>query len=137
MRRNVKADEIIKVLNDLCEKFGIAIDWSSKNVLPYVQKLGERIVAYEFWTSIVWIVINLLLVVGSIVVIKKIYKWSDSEDYDCDWDGFNIFCVGICIIVALACFACMLTQVFDIVTCLVFPEKAIIESCMDIYNTYN
>lgn len=132
----MEADEIIKVLNDLCEKFGIAIDWSSKNVLPYVQKLGERIVAYEFWTSIVWIVINLLLVVGSIVIIKKICKWYDSEDYDNDWDGLNIFGIGICIIAALVCSVSIIAQVFDIVTCLVFPEKVIIESCMNIHNTY-
>lgn len=132
----MKADEIIKVLNDLCEKFGVAIDWSSKNVLPYIQKLGERIVAYEFWTSIVWIVVNLLLVVGSIVIIKKICKWYDSKDYDSDWDGLNIFGIGICIIAALVCSVNIIAQVFDIVTCLVFPEKVIMESCMNIYNTY-
>lgn len=29
--------EVIKVLDALVEKFGIAIDWTSANVLPYLQ----------------------------------------------------------------------------------------------------
>ena len=31
-------DEIIKVINDLCGKFGIAIDWTSSNVIPYLEE---------------------------------------------------------------------------------------------------
>lgn len=33
------SQEIIKVLDNLCEKFGIAIDWTSQNVKPYLQEL--------------------------------------------------------------------------------------------------
>lgn len=29
------SDEIIKVLDDLSKRAGIAIDWTSQNVLPY------------------------------------------------------------------------------------------------------
>jgi len=46
------ANEIIKVLDNLGEKFGIAIDWSSANVVPYLQDLMTRIVKYETYTSI-------------------------------------------------------------------------------------
>lgn len=28
--------QIIEVLDNLCEKFGVVIDWNAKNVLPYV-----------------------------------------------------------------------------------------------------
>ena len=31
------SDQIIKVLDNLCDKFGLAIDWSSKNVQPYLR----------------------------------------------------------------------------------------------------
>lgn len=132
----MKADEIIKVLNDLCEKFGIAIDWSSKNVLPYIQKLGDRIVAYELWTSVIWILVNLLLFVVSIIVFVKVTKWCNSEDFDDVYETLVWLCCIATVGGIIACFCFMIKEVFDIVTCLVFPEKVIVESCMEIYNTY-
>lgn len=35
------SNEIIKVLDDLSERLGIAIDWSSQNVMPYLQDLMD------------------------------------------------------------------------------------------------
>lgn len=33
------SEEVIKILDALAEKFGLAIDWTSANVLPYLQQL--------------------------------------------------------------------------------------------------
>ena len=52
-------DEIIKVLDDLSEWLGIAVDWTSQNVLPYLQELCDKYISYEIWTSIVYILICL------------------------------------------------------------------------------
>lgn len=30
------SDQIINVLDALCEKFGLVIDWTSENVVPYL-----------------------------------------------------------------------------------------------------
>lgn len=46
------SDEIIKILDDLGQRFGIAIDWSSQNVMPYLQDLISRYIKYETMTSI-------------------------------------------------------------------------------------
>lgn len=46
------SDEIIKILDDLGQRFGIAIDWSSQNVMPYLQDLVRRFTTYEIATSI-------------------------------------------------------------------------------------
>ena len=35
------SDGIIKVLDSLADKFGIAIDWTSSNILPYLQGFNE------------------------------------------------------------------------------------------------
>ena len=37
------SNEIITILEYLCDKLGIAVDWSSKNVIPYVQELSIRV----------------------------------------------------------------------------------------------
>lgn len=46
------SDEIIKVLDALAEKFGIAVDWTRQNIQPYIEDLCHRIVGYELTTSI-------------------------------------------------------------------------------------
>ena len=44
--------EIIKILDALAEKAGLAIDWTSANVFPYLQQLCSKYVTYEITTSI-------------------------------------------------------------------------------------
>lgn len=49
------SDQIIQVLDNLCEKFGLAIDWTSENVIPYLTTLCTKLVSYEIWTSVAWL----------------------------------------------------------------------------------
>lgn len=34
------SEDIIKVLDNLAQKFGIAIDWTSQNAMPYLEDLA-------------------------------------------------------------------------------------------------
>ena len=34
--------EIIAIFDDLAERFGVAIDWTSANVMPYLQELFAK-----------------------------------------------------------------------------------------------
>lgn len=36
------SEQIISVLDALCEKFGIAINWTEENVIPYVEILCKN-----------------------------------------------------------------------------------------------
>ena len=63
------SNEIIKVLEYLGEKFGIAIDWTQQNVLPYVQDLAGRFVKYYTIKEIISVVICALMgIVGFVFV---------------------------------------------------------------------
>ena len=55
------SDEIIKILDDLGQRFGVAIDWSSQNVMPYLQNLMSRFVKYETATSILWMLLGVII----------------------------------------------------------------------------
>lgn len=60
------SDEIIKVLDALCDKFGIAVDWSSQNILPYIETLMDKCVTYEVSTSLFWMLLAFIgLCVGA------------------------------------------------------------------------
>lgn len=65
------SDEVIKILDALTERLGLAIDWSSSNVLPYFQQLCNKYVTYEITTSIIWIVIGIALLLGGRYLFLK------------------------------------------------------------------
>lgn len=78
------SEEIIKVLDNLGEKFGIAIDWTNQNVMPYLQNLMEKFITYRTATGISQIIIWTVLIIVLIIVICKLTKWSKSETYNKD-----------------------------------------------------
>lgn len=130
------SEEVIKILDALAEKFGLAIDWTSANVLPYLQQLCSKYVTYEIATSIVWMLIGIcLLFVGKYVIEKAKYCWGKyKEDRYSDYD-YGVMLLGIlagCVIVVGI--AVILYQTFDIVTCITFPEKIIIEELQAVYS---
>lgn len=76
------SEEIIKVLNDLGERFGIAIDWTSQNIMPYLEDLASRYIAYNNLIAIVQIVISIILIIIGTVCIIKLLKWKNGENYN-------------------------------------------------------
>lgn len=111
------SSQIIEVLNDLCMKFGMAIDWSQENVTPYLQELAGKYISWEVATSWAWIVLGVVLILIGIIACIVEFK----TDMTC---GF-LFVVS-CFAIVIGVFA-VGDQVFDILTCQYFPEKAIFE----------
>ena len=112
------SDEIIKLLDDLGQRFGIAIDWSSENVMPYLKDLMSRYIDYEVMTSIAWIVIGTILLIGGIVFNIVFIK------NGCDCALLISIGVAICGAVMIVMIG---VQVFDIIACYTIPEQVIIE----------
>lgn len=132
------SEEIIKVLDTLGEKFGVAINWTSENVMPYLQKLCGKYVTYEIATSIVWLLIGVfLLFIGKYLIDKTKQYWKKYEEED-GYSDYDIMAIvfgilaGCAILIGIIVTLC---QTFDIVTCLTFPEKILIEEMQSIYQT--
>ena len=124
------SNEIIKLLDDLGRRFGIAIDWSSENVLPYLKDLMSRFTSYEIMTSIAWIVIAVAGIVGCSIAIYAINKYTNKMLQKRPYSDWNIAKALLIILfsVMIGCFAlCIITQVCDIITCYTIPEKMIFE----------
>ena len=68
------SEEIIKVLDALAEKFGLAVDWTSANVVPYLEQLCGNYVNYEIATSVVRIMLWLLFFIVGIICSKIVHK---------------------------------------------------------------
>lgn len=110
------SDQIIAVLNDLCAKFGVAIDWSTENVVPYVTELCDRYIRYEIATSVAWALI--VTIVPAILLIIA-HKYSDED--------VSIPCNIIGWVGAVIAFITVSFQIFDIIECVTIPEKTIFE----------
>lgn len=112
------SSEIIEVLDYLGEKFGIAIDWTSNNVLPYLQTLVDKFIKWEISTSIVWVVIAAFVIVAMIVLINlKGIREINEETYGMLWIPIIVSIIVSFIVICI--------QIFDIIECNVFPEKAL------------
>ena len=112
------SSEIIEVLDYLGEKLGIAIDWTSSNVLPYLQTLADKFIKWEISTSIVWIVIATFAIITMIVLMNLKGVREINEETD------GILWIPI-IALILTSFMIICVQIFDIVECNIFPEKAL------------
>jgi predicted ferric reductase len=117
--------QIIEVLDAVCQKFGLAIDWSQQNILPYVQQLGEKVVNYELWTSVMWLVIGVIGMIITGLAIRHSLKGYKEACYS--EEGFYLF-VGLLATLGLL-ISCLIVgqQVMDIIACKTFPEKVVVD----------
>ena len=111
------SSQIIEILDYLGEKLGIAIDWSSDNVLPYIQMLCEKYINFEISTSVAWIVIGVIIAIIGICLI--------AFDAKNKWEYVGPTVIGAIILVITILIICV--QIFDIIKCNTFPELQIIE----------
>ncbi len=81
------SEEIIKVLDELGKRFGIVIDWSNQNIIPYLQELLKRFICYRNITACVWITISIAITIGGVVMLEFLNKWIKSDNYN--RDNFN------------------------------------------------
>lgn len=116
------SNQIIAVLDAICEKFGIVIDWTASNIMPYLQDLCKRIVSYEIATSVAWIVLQVVIVVLAFHIRnKKVKPIAESDGDDYSLSGYTI----VCAIITVIAFIVICVQAVDIVRALTIPEITI------------
>lgn len=126
------SNEIIKVLDDLGRRMGIAIDWSSKNVMPYIEDLANRFIQWVVTTSCIWLVVGIAMIVTGTAFATNIWRKRDNYCYFGDIDDsmtvlfvLNIFSVIVgAIIVAV--------QGADIIQAIYLPEATIYSYIQDL-----
>lgn len=125
------SEEIIKIFDYIGEKFGIAIDWSNANVVPYIQELCGRYINWEIATSVVWMLIGFVILMF-LIPVRKRYKehkkdYKDGKIGYCDYSDYTFTANLISIGLAILGLSFVLTQIFDIIRCICIPELQIYE----------
>jgi hypothetical protein len=133
-------NEVIKVLDHLCDKFGIAIDWTSANVMPYLQDLMSRIVKYGIYQNVSDIIYCLILLSIIALITRKLYKTSykyasiydETNEYD-DKSNAMFFTtafmisLAITVITSIIVLCSIKASVDEIIELSTVPEKYVIE----------
>ena len=125
------SEEIIKVLDELGKRFGIVIDWSNQNIIPYLQELLKRFICYRNITACVWIIILIAMTISGVVMIRSLNKWRKSDNYntDCCNDDDMLAALGYIFsifIVALG-IGLIIGNMFGIIKNVCVPEMVIYE----------
>ena len=133
-------NEVIKALNHLGKQFGIAIDWTSSNVMPYLQDLMSRMVKYGIYQNVSNIIYCLIILSISIIVTRKFYKasckytsiYNETNKYE-DKDNASSFAMAFLISLAITVFVTITMSyvikesVDEIIELSTVPEKYVIE----------
>lgn len=128
------SEEIIKVLDALGSKIGVAIDWTAENVMPYTQELFERFIAFEISTSIFYMVLWPLFMIAFFIVARCVYPHVKKVNYDFDYGrswAFLLSIVAGCIFAVVSMIVIPI-QVFHVITCNIIPEKIILDYLMQL-----
>jgi len=116
------SNQIIAVLDAICEKFGIVIDWTASNIMPYLQDLCKRIITYEIATSVAWIILQVVVVLLAFYIRNKKIKPLSEEEGD---NYFLVIATVACVIIAAIALIIVCVQVVDIIKALTIPEITI------------
>ena len=127
------SEEIIKVLNDLASRFGVVIDWTNQNIVPYLQDLMTRFIKLQNAESVIWMIFSVIALIISIILIYKSVKTirknlKEDEYYDIWLDGvtYIVFILTFSFI-ALIFLIVLMENIFDIVQNIYTPELTVIE----------
>lgn len=124
------SNQIIEVLDVLCDKLGVAVDWTSENIVPYIETLIRKFITFEIATSIMYIVLFIALFTISYPITKKWCKKASSDKVQwCDCLETWVAICGIVLTVAfgIVCLIGIPVQIHDIIEAITFPEKTITE----------
>ena len=122
------SEEIIKVLDELGKRFGIVIDWSNQNIIPYLQELFKRFICYRNITACVWIIISIAITISGVVMFRSLNKWRKSDDYG-DYDDDMLVGLGYIFSISIIALGIglIIGNMFGIIKNVCMPEMAIYE----------
>lgn len=138
-------EEVIKVLKHLGDQFGVAIDWSSANIMPYLNDLMSRMVKYGIYINIYYIFYTIFciafLIVVSVILYKVSCKMIIKSDKDKDYTGLAegltiafIVSLAATIITTVVGIAYISNHIANIIELNTVPEKYVIEVIQDKIN---
>lgn len=128
------SDQIIQVLDKLCEKFGIVVDWTSQNAITYFTLLCEKLIKYESIMSGLTILANVGVLILSFIIIRLAWRYYNEEDEDL---GMGLLIISVLTSAAIDTWMVitLIDNIKELIQCIVFPEMFIFEYVSKLVST--
>lgn len=130
------AEQIVEVLNALCEKFGIVVDWSSENVVPYLMELTHRYAAYVIAKGVISLVVSVVLTVlmvrahKSLTVKRATYFDKPCKRTECESDSaLDVFLI-VAFLTVVSWVLGIVAYIPDAIKAIAIPEALMAEYIM-------
>lgn len=124
------SENIIKIMDEICNKIGISIDWGSKNVLPYLEQLSKNIIKYEITIDSLYLVFGMIMLILGVLIWVGWYRESEKSLFTAMGD-FSISVGAALIIIG---FILSLDCIEGIIVAKTIPEKTVIDFIMEYKN---
>ena len=131
-------NKVIEVFEYLGEKLGIAIDWTSENVIPQITEFMSRYAKYAIIKNSINIILGALLVIASCIIIKiivKAYKEDNEDSLFIESHNWGIavsfmgrFAIAFSVIGFLVGVGMIVSNVFTLIEWTILPEMKFIET---------
>lgn len=103
-------EELCNIIDKIAEKIGIAIDWSSENVMPYIQDIMQRYRTMNIVNNIIVMtvcaIIITICVIGADKITKGITNGSQNTVssiwFDADYDVVSTFSIATGTIIVIS-----------------------------------
>lgn len=130
------SSQFIEIFDHLCQKFGIAIDWTAQNVIPYITALCGRMTSYIIFKNVI-----LIFTFAGIFYLfwrftnpccSKENKWDPDFQYCKSMNGSYVLgWIGRGVVTAFS-FGMSITALLTIIKCIYLPEFVIVD-CLSSY----
>ena len=130
------SSQFIEIFDHLCQKFGVVIDWSAQNVIPYITALCGRMTSYIIFKNVILI----FAFIGCFYLFwrfskpccSKENKWDPDFQYCKSLNGSYVLgWIGRGVVTAFS-FGVSITALLTIIKCIYRPEFVIID-CLSSY----
>lgn len=137
-------EEFKKAFDFLAEKFGMAVDWTADNVLPYVKEVGVRVAKYIITEKSIGVAISLFFIVLTTILFVKIaQEYAKAINKDKSFKGLfythnkysedpeirdgTIVILVIGVVIAVSAAICFFICLSSLLKWIFIPELAILE----------
>lgn len=144
--------QIIEVLDAIGDKLGVAIDWTSENVWPYLKEIMGKYVRYKIANEVFFIIISLLVFAVIGIFITKCAKQhreiqlSERNNFFWEYDShlssdpiwptdFTCACIGGSIILGGIFVVLFFLSISCLIKCFTIPEMVVFDYVTDLLST--
>lgn len=125
--------ELTDTLGYLIDKFNLTLEVSGEQIKEFSTQLANKIIRWEILGSSFMLILHLILALLLFKVVTKKFKnitiknIIELEKIKDDKEIIKIFMKIVCYIVLFALALIIMMELGDIILCIAFPEKIILE----------